>query len=362
MGERREGEDWSPAAVRALLAEYGRTPQDLAVSELAGGQENRNLLVEAGGERLVLRRYDATPPEEVPWELALLRFLTGAGFPTAPLVERPDGGLAATFGGRPVALFRFVQGRHPEGNVPSAADQAAAVIARLHAVTDGLQLPYPRSRMDSRQRLARFLTWREEQARAPEPELARFGAQVEAYAATFAGRLAPHERSLPRGVVHHDAHAGNLLFDDAGRLVALLDFDDAHESYLLADVAVLLDVWGTDPETHRFSPERAARTLRSYDRRRPLQPGELELLPDFLALYRLADATSYVASRVQRGVPADRALADCGQYAKFVQATDTPDWQDRLRTALTAEFAAERRRRQCAPRNASPIVGHVLRP
>ncbi len=330
--------DWSTTEVRTLLADYGRNPRDLAVAAMPEGSENRNLLIAADGERLVLRRYDATPPDEVPWELALLRFLSAKDFPTARLVERVDGGLACTLGGRPAALFSFVTGRHPACDAPGMVDQVAGVIARLHAVTNGLWLPQPRSRMDSRYRLAQFQSWlRERPSASDEPALVSFAAQVEQFAAAFAARLAPHEAMLPRGVVHHDAHVGNLLCDEAGQIVALLDFDDAHETYLLADVAVLVDVWGTDQETRSFSPVRAAGMVRAYAQHRPLGAAEWELLPDFLALYHLADVTSYVSGRVQAGVPGDQALADCNQYAKFLQHTAAPDWRDQLRAALTSQ-------------------------
>jgi len=217
-------------------------------------------------------------------------------------------------------------------------DQVAGLIARLHAVTNGLRLPNRRSRMDSRHRLAQFQLWlRERPSALAELALVNFAAQVKQFAAAFAARLAPHEAALPRGVVHHDAHPGNLLCDEAGQIVALLDFDDAHETYLLADVAVLVDIWGTDQHTHRCSPMRAAGVVRSYAQQRPLGAAERELLPDFLALYRLADATSYVSNRIQAGMPGDQALADCHQYAKFLQHTAGPDWRGRLRAELTAE-------------------------
>ena len=305
------------------------------MAELRGGWENLNLLITCDGERLVLRRYDVTPPEEVRWEMALLRFLGERQFPTAQLIERADGALAGTFTGKSAAIFHCVAGRHPAWNTPGIVEQAGHVIARLHALTSGLTLPYPRSRLHSQRRIERFQDWWQMRRQASdEPALALLAEQAGQSMTSFAQRLGPCEAALPRGVVHHDAHPGNLICDEAGRLVALLDFDDAHETHLLADVAVLLDVWGTDHRTHRFSPARATAVLRAYTRHRPLGMDEWELLPDFLALYRLADATSYVTSRVQRGIPAYQALADCHQYAKYRQLTAEPDWQDRLRAVL----------------------------
>ncbi len=79
-------------------------------------------------------------------------------------------------------------------------------------------------------------------------------------------------------------------------------------------VAVLLEAWGSERATHALAPERTGIVLRAYGARR-LDEAEQELLPDFLALYSLADAVEYVASRVERGAPAERAPAPAGATA-----------------------------------------------
>jgi Ser/Thr protein kinase RdoA (MazF antagonist) len=50
-------------------------------------------------------------------------------------------------------------------------------------------------------------------------------------------------RSLPKGICHTDFDPSNLLFD-GDKLVALLDFDDANYTYLLFDLASLIDGYG----------------------------------------------------------------------------------------------------------------------
>jgi homoserine kinase type II len=334
----RTATGWSLPEVRDFLAAYGRTPSRLEAAPLPGGWENLNLSVDADAEQFVLRRYDVTDPAEVQWEIELIGYLTERAFPTPALIPRLDGGKLGIFGGRPAALFAFVAGHHPRTDTPGAAAAAAAIVAELHLVTAGLALPYPRTRLDNRRRLRRFQEWFQARAAAPdEPALRRLLDQTTQYSAELAARLEAvtvAHGALPRGVVHHDAHGNNLLFDDAGRLVALLDFDDAHETFLLADVAVLLDSWGVERTQYRFEPDRARRVLDAYVRRRPLTPAERDLLPDVMALYNLADATSYVMGRIEEGRPAERAVADCNQYARFCERTAAQDWRDRLRDQL----------------------------
>ncbi|HEV2126883.1 MAG TPA: phosphotransferase, partial [Chloroflexota bacterium] len=334
----RDADAQTLEALHIFLAGYGVRPRSLRATALAGGWENLNLLIKADDERFVLRRYDVTAPPEVRWELELLRFLTARGYPTAPLVKRTDGSLAGVFGGRPAALFGFVAGRHPAWDSAAAAEQAAMAIGLLHDCTRGLALRYPRTRMENRRRLTRFLAWldRDEGGGATEGALQRLGEQVRQFVAVLETRLADAQGALECGVVHHDAHGNNVLVDEQDQLVALLDFDDAHETYLLADVAVLLDYWATDHETHNLHLERAARVLRGYRqaRSRPLTAGEWALLPDLLALFNLADATSYVMGRIRRGTPAEQAVADCSSYARFLHRTASAAWRETLRDQL----------------------------
>src|SRR5437868_5177952 len=106
---------WSVETVRALLAEYGRTPRHLHVEQLRSWWTNVVLLVDAGGERLILRCYGITPPDEVQWELALLAHLNACDFPTIRPLPRRDGALLSEFAGKPAILYPYVEGRNACG-------------------------------------------------------------------------------------------------------------------------------------------------------------------------------------------------------------------------------------------------------
>src|SRR5438105_125550 len=68
---------------------------------------------------------------------------------------------------------------------------------------------------------------------ADEPVLRDLVERIQQAVRNFEARIAPFSESLPRGVVHHDAHCKNVLFR-GDQLIALIDFDDAHEGYLVA--------------------------------------------------------------------------------------------------------------------------------
>jgi Ser/Thr protein kinase RdoA (MazF antagonist) len=140
-------------------------------------------------------------------------------------------------------------------------------------------------------------------------------------------------------VVHHDAHCANVLFRD-GRLVALIDFDDACPGPLVGDVGVLLGAWAIDRATDALVPERAVRLLRAYEAERPLRDAERDLLPDVLALYLLGDAAAGVQDVLADAAPGaavEAAVREEAQYRRFRRCTAGGDWREGLRRAMRGE-------------------------
>jgi Ser/Thr protein kinase RdoA (MazF antagonist) len=327
------GQDATLAEVSALLAAHGAATGGLRITPLGGGVDNLTLLLEVGGRRLVLRRYDVTPPAEVEWEPALIAALCARGFPTAPLLATLSGERHVLLHDRPAALFAFVEGTHLGEATPEGADAAALAIAGLHRLAGDLVLPQARSPLDLA-RLARLEAFAAQGvARPGDPDLPAILADAAAFRSAWERRVAVYDGALPRGVVHYDAHAGNLLLHAAGRLVALLDFDEAHPGLLLADVAALVGAWAGRATEWPFSWARAARVVATHGRRRPLTAAEVDLLPDAVALYHLADAAEYVR-RALLADPTRHAVADCHAYERFRRLTGSRHWREAARARL----------------------------
>ena len=327
----------------AFLAGYGRRPRRLTVEALPCWWFNLVLRVAADGETYVLRRYGITPPDEILWELALLRHLHAGGFPTIAPLARPDGAPYGLFAGKPAILYPYIPGHSGcEASLDRAAamTQTAATVGRLHRLTEGLTLPHPRvqSGSDSQRLLDGFGAAVARRGVAPdEPALAGLVAAAAA-GREFGARLAAVAAAggLPAGVVHHDAHCANVLFRD-GRLVALIDFDDACPGPLVADAAVLLGSWAIDPQTDALVPEHARRLLDAYESQRRLSEAERDVLPDFLALYLLGDAVAGLQdtlAEVAPGAAAEAAVREEVQYRRYRRCTAGPDWRDGLRRAM----------------------------
>jgi homoserine kinase type II len=292
-----DGEGSSAAApsrtiesVRTFLAGYGRTPRKLEVAQLESWWFNLVLRVEADGEHLVLRRYGVTPPEEVRWELAVLQHLQRHGFPSVHPLPRSN--LADELGeflGKPAVPYAFVEGEQGCAfDWGFAVAETARAVAWLHELTEGLVVPHPRVRSGTESRriireMLDFVALRG--VAAHEPTLRGFVEQAEQALDAFQKRLAPYSGTLRRGVVHHDAHCENVLFRD-DRLVALIDFDDAHEGYLVADVAVMIANWADDGAPGEpLNLDKALNVTREYQLHRKLTDTGRELLPDFTLIF-----------------------------------------------------------------------------
>ena len=325
---------WTADEVRAFLGHYSMRPRRLRVTQLKSWWWNLVLLVEADEQRLVLRRYGITPAEEVLWELALLEHLLAHGFPTFSPLRRTDGATLGSFGGKPAILYPFVEGNNGCQSVDPlhAMTETAKLVARMHDLTRDLVLSHPRvhSGSDSRRTIRQLLQFVQEHGLAsPEHDLRELATHAARYLDAFEARLAPYERDLPRGIVHHDAHCANVLFHD-GRLVALIDFDDACPGYLIADLAVMLANWAEDRHSHGLVGNRATQLLRAYEQHRPLTGVERELLPDFLVLFTLSDAAAHVQGQLEQGVPASVAVSECHRYRSFLQHIADPNWRSML--------------------------------
>jgi len=317
------------AEIPGFLATYGVTLAGVRVRALRGGEENTNLRVTAQGYDLVLRFYRTTAASEVPWELQLIDHLVGGGFPTATVLRRQDGTQFGWLGGLPAALFRFVLGKRPRPYALWAGAEVGRALGSLGNLTVGLKVAHARSRTDL-WRLHRLLRVARITS-SGDPDLP---ALVEAVERTleWVRRNSEQWADLPRGAVHHDAHWDNVLFDDARRLVALLDFDEAYEDYLITDAARLLRLWGPNRPGGGVMPSRALRLLQAYTGARPLTRIEQRWLPEFVLLTSLADAADYVATVLERA-PASRPVAGSGSFATYRRLVEDPQWRKALPSA-----------------------------
>ena len=107
--------------------------------------------------------------------------------------------------------------------------------------------------------------------------------------------------TLPRGLVHNDISAHNLLLDSDNSVAALIDFDDCMTAFLLYDLGpTFVEVWGSGPDG-RIDPSRIGQLVDSYGRERTLTSDEKRNVNSLIAAYAAATGVSYLAGKVQHG-------------------------------------------------------------
>ena len=132
----------------------------------------------------------------------------------------------------------------------------------------------------------------------------------------FESSVVPVWPSLRAQVVHTDLTTDNALTDEAGNVTGIVDFGDMSYSALLTDLASLLDSLmngRVDDELFRS----ARLVIDGYERITPLEPLELELLPELLAA-RAAVTIAISSWRSERGLE-DATFAE--RYNAPVAAT-----------------------------------------
>jgi homoserine kinase type II len=274
--------DFSASRLRRLLRHYD-VGELVSFGGLPEGRVQTNLWVETTRGRYAFRYYEDRlwSRARVEADAEILVYLTEARFPCPAPIPRKGGGYVGTHDGKLYSLFTFLDGEHADRLSLAQAEQVAGVVADLHLLTEGYRPRRTARRSFGRASLTQDARKRAEAAGTPEAT-----AKLEWLMAELDGLVLP--RSLPRGLCHGDlTNRSNLLFRE-GQLTALLDWDDANYTYLIVDLADLLN-WHCWPHGGGFAFAEARATLCAYEARRELSAVERRHLYDACKLETLLD-------------------------------------------------------------------------
>lgn len=226
-----------------------------------------------------LRRSEGLIRGEVDW----MNYLAAGGATVAePVLSengRPVEAIEDGQGGHFLATaFVKAEGRPPweVGWTPELYEKYGQLIGRMHALTKAYEVPdraWRRPEWDSADLL----------------EVEKFLPATEGVAAERFQALMRYLQQLPKdgdsyGLIHQDAHAGNMLVDDAGT-ITLFDFDDCTYSWFMNDIAIVLfyAVMGAEDEA-KFTQSFLGHFWRGYRRENRLEAAWLREIPHFLKL------------------------------------------------------------------------------
>jgi Ser/Thr protein kinase RdoA (MazF antagonist) len=273
---------YSDAILRAAMGRYGIAPNQI---RLLDGFESFIYAFERGGEAYILRighslrRSVPLICGEVDW----INYLAVGGASVARAVPSARGNLVELLedgrGGHFLATaFVKALGKAPRRGdwTPPLVEAYGALLGRIHRLSQGYVPPDP--------------TWR--RPAWDDPAMLEVERQLPAAEVAVRERfreLMDHLGRLPRtpacyGLIHQDAHGGNLRVDGSGRIM-LFDFDDCAYSWYANDIAIVFfyaAMWEQDAAA--FSRWFMRPFLRGYRREANLDPAWLAEIPHFLKL------------------------------------------------------------------------------
>lgn len=278
---------------RQSLPLWGLDPR--AGTRLVNLSENATYLVEPpGAGKVVLRihREGYHSRNAIGCELAWMRALREeAGVITPTPIPGIDGEAIQTgaIAGLPrqrhMVLFAFIEGEEPDASQDLRApfERLGEVSARLHEHVMRWPLPagFERLHWDDEHIIGGTPNWGDWRAAPAMDEQAR--ALLQRLEDTLKRRLSAFGRAPDRfGLIHADLRLANLLVDaDSTRVI---DFDDCGFGWFLYDVATTVSFIEDHPEV----PAWIDAWLAGYHRVRALSKAEIDEIPTFIMLRRLA--------------------------------------------------------------------------
>jgi homoserine kinase type II len=254
---------------RALFALYGL---DLEVIDPlpAHGTVNSNYRARASGREWFLRLNEGKSDGDVAAEVALIDRMRALDVPTPAVMRTVDGRAIVPAAGRPATLFPWLDAREaaPDAHQPTTVKVVGTALARVHRAGWGMRADAcPRNHYSLDELERRLATFADDRRVADVVPALRLELS-----------RARQRRPAVTGLIHQDLFPDNVLVDERGQLVAVLDFEQATHGALVYDLAVCINAWCWTGS--RIDTEAAQALVAAYEALRPLDMSEKHRLVD----------------------------------------------------------------------------------
>ena len=245
-----------------------------ALRGIEGGIENTNYFVTTDQGQYVLTLFERLTHAQLPFYLYLMKHLAGQGIPVPDPAADAAGDVLHTVCGKPAAMVNRLSGQSQLAPGPVHCAAVGDMLARMHLAGHD----YGRSQPN-----LRGLAWWNDTVPVVLPHLDEAQTRLIRSELAYQNHVADSSAyaALPRGPVHADLFRDNVMFEGE-RLTGLFDFYFAGVDTWLFDLAVCLNDWCITHHDGRHEPARAHAMVQAYERVRPLQAAERELLPAML--------------------------------------------------------------------------------
>jgi len=279
-------EDFCEILKKYALGEYvDSTP-------FSTGAVQTNIMLQTTEGKYVFKYYENRNQADVIFEGNLIRYLNNRKYPCpAPFKDR-RGKIVGIYQDKPFIISEFIEGEHLDNPDDNQLQQLIQKVAELHVVTKNY------APANKKYRWNYCVDFCNELAIVEEKKLSTANSKHKL--AWFQNELKRIKlpKSLPKGICHCDFHFTNVIFRN-GRFKALIDFDDANYTYLIYDLAALIDpfksefAWDTwykfDQAEDAFDFSESNRTVSEYIRHRKLNDIEKSYFFDVYKLTVMID-------------------------------------------------------------------------
>lgn len=260
------------------------------------GAVQTNFLLQTTKGKFVFRYYENRSKNSVLFESGLIKRLTDKNYPCPAQFKNRDGEFVCTYKGKPFIIFEFVEGKHLKNPNEKQKKELVKKVAELQNITKNFRPKNTQFRLNYNVENCRKL------ARKEAEKIGTENAQQKLK--WFENELSKLElpKSLPKGVCHCDFHFSNVLFKDS-KFNALIDFDDANYTFLVYDLAALINPfiksfeWNSwtkfKKDENVFDFRESRKIVAEYMKYRPLSNDEKEYLFDVFKLSIMFDCVWY---------------------------------------------------------------------
>lgn len=243
------------------------------VTGVPAGSVNTHYLLETRKGKFFLKIDEVKNHSEARRELDVLLFLRAQGFACPhPLADR-QGRYLHDYKGKMVSLYPQLAGRtFSEAQLtPALLEKVGHALASLHALGQGYK-----NENENRFSFERVSELYQE---AKEKLLPYFRHLVHTLDDEIAHQQEYREEKLPKGIIHGDLFADNLLFR-GGKVAGVLDFEAACYGKFIYDLATAVNALCYAEERYRI--ERFDALLKGYQSIRMLSLAEWDAFPNEL--------------------------------------------------------------------------------
>lgn len=262
--------------MRALVADY-YLGELVSFQGISGGVENTNYFLTTTTGKYVVTLFEEFQPDEVPYFLDVVAHLKHKGFNVPAALIDIHGERLRIVKDRPTIIVDCFPGSGLDSTNVETCRQMGAVLAKLHTAGEDFA-----THRESHRGMAWWHKTSDAIASQLEPEQARL---LLSQIAEFDAFIA-EQPDLPKTTIHGDLFYNNTLFE-GNQLSAIIDFYNACHSWVMYDLAIVVNDWCSDMTTGELDKVKYKALIKAYLHEREVSAEEVLAWPYMLKIAAL---------------------------------------------------------------------------